>query len=122
MSVEQNKETARRIFAALRVNDIEAVASSVTEDFATHAKGIPADSPRGPDSVRQRLGANRKDTPNSTFEILDLFGEGDRLAVRMAWKAPAGPDDDGAPRSGTNMEVWRFEDARLAEVWAVRES
>ena len=122
MSVEKNKETAEKIFAALRANEIEAVAGLVTAGFATHAKGITPDALRGPDAVRERLEANREETPGSTFEIRDLFGEGDRLAVHMEWTAPVGGDDPTATIGGTNIEVWRFEDGLLAESWVCRDA
>ena len=122
MSVARNKETAQSLFSALRANNIEAAAACVTNDFVTHAQGIPADWPKGPQGVRQRLQANREDTPKSSFEILSLFGEADRLAVHMKWTAPADGDDPKATIGGTNIEIWRFEEGLLAEAWVCKDS
>lgn len=118
MTIQQNKDTANRIFELLRQDDIEGVAALVTEDFFTHCDGSRPDDLKGPESVRQRLEGNREKSPGASFVIHDLFGEGDRLAVRMAWSAPAGGDDPEAKTGGTNVEVWRFEDGKLAECWS----
>jgi predicted ester cyclase len=109
MNVEDNKVVARRMFAALQAHDLDTAVACVAEDFVSHGHPL-----RGRAELRERLARNHAAFPDLRLDIQDLFGEGDRLVVRMAWRGAGAPGANG----GSVIEILRFVDGIIAESWA----
>jgi predicted ester cyclase len=87
-----------------------------------------ADLPGLPEPVHGReiwtLGADAlwNGFPDLCIEITDIFGVGDRVAVRLRFSGTHDGEFQGIPAtrrpvSFTSVEIYRFEDDRIAEEW-----
>jgi hypothetical protein len=91
------KEIARSYFARVTSGDLDAVTELVTPDFVDH------DAPPG---------AMISHHPDLKIEIEDIFGDDNRVALRLRWNA----EETGYVQYG--IVVFRFEGDRIAERWS----
>jgi ketosteroid isomerase-like protein len=116
-SVEENKAYLRRWFAAIDARDLatlEVLAEQSTPDCAIHDPGFP-DLARGPAVAMYFARMFAKNPPAWRMTLLDLFGEGDRVACRVSTN-----DTDpatGKPVGNTTLLIYRFAGDKVAEVW-----
>lgn len=64
--------------------------------------------------------------PDVHATIDDLFGEGDRIVGRVTLSGThsgpfAGATPTGRRITWTSIRIWRFEDGRVAETWAMQD-
>jgi predicted ester cyclase len=104
------KEIARSYFDRVASGDLEAVDQLLTADFVDH--DAPPGTPHGPDAARAFAGAMISHHPDLKIEIEDVFGEDDRVALRLRWNA----QETGYVQYG--IVVFRFEGDRIAERWS----
>jgi predicted ester cyclase len=90
----------------------------------------PGGTVAGIDSVRS-VAARRKETfPRFETQILDMFGSGDRLVVRLShhgvgggvWRSRLGNYDvTGKSATWNAIAIFRFENHRIVEEWVTRD-
>ncbi|MGD9714605.1 MAG: ester cyclase, partial [Thermomicrobiales bacterium] len=79
-SVDQNKARVREFYAAIDRHDLDAVSAFVTPNYRMRFAGSPEmDFP----AAMGMMGMFFSALPDITHEILDIFGGGDRVAVRL---------------------------------------
>jgi predicted SnoaL-like aldol condensation-catalyzing enzyme len=91
-------------------HDFGAVDELLTPGYVDH--DAPPGTPPGPDAAKAFVGALLDHHPDLRVEIEDIFGEDDRVALRLFWNAPA----SGFRQRG--IVVLRFEGDRIAERWS----
>ena len=124
MGVDENIDAVRRLEQAYNDRDYDTVRSVVAADFVAHTPG----SEMVPPGVEGAIAANEggfASFPDKRSEILDVFGEGDRVVSHVRMK---GTNDGGIPWAGVAangkpidtdwIQISRFEDGRIAETWA----
>src|SRR2546423_8998637 len=105
------KEIARSYFERLTLDrDLSACDDLLTRGFVDH--DAPPETPSGPEAAKAFAGAMISHHPDLRIEIEDLFGEGDRVALRLRWLA----EQTGYRQYG--IVVFRFEGDRIAERWS----
>jgi len=104
------KEIARSYFARVSSGDLEAIDELVTPGFVDHDG--PPGTPAGPEAAKAFAGAMISHHPDLTIEVEDIFGEDDRVALRLRWNAA----QTGYVQYG--IVVFRFEGDRIAERWS----
>jgi predicted SnoaL-like aldol condensation-catalyzing enzyme len=104
------KQIARSYFERITAGDLGAVDELLTADFVDHDS--PPGTPRGPEAAKAFAGAMISHHPELRIEIEDVFGEDDRVALRLRWNAEA----TGYVQYG--IVVFRFEGDRIAERWS----
>ena len=104
---EQNKAVFRRYGEEVWGQGNFAVLDELlTEDFVGHSGLKDRDRAALEDDIR----AYREAYPDMTFEVLDQFAAGDRVATRL--RAFSGA------RVSTGLNISRFVNGRIAEEWA----
>ena len=104
------KEIARSYFQRVASGDLDAVNELVTDDFVDHDS--PPGTPQGPEAAKAFAGAMISHHPDLRIEIEDVFGEDDRVALRLRWNA----QETGYVQYG--IVVFRFDGDRIAERWS----
>src|SRR5258705_5897053 len=104
------KEIAKSYFARVTAGDLEAVNDLLTLDFVDH--DAPPGTPSGPEAAKAFAGALMSHHPDLTVEVEDVFGENDRVALRLHWNA----EQTGYVQYG--IVVFRFEGDRIAVRWS----
>jgi predicted SnoaL-like aldol condensation-catalyzing enzyme len=110
LTVMDRKEIARSYFDRVASGDLAAVDELLTPNFIDH--DAPPGTPQGPDAARAFAGAMISHHPDLKIEIEDVFGEDDRVALRLRWNA----QETGYVQYG--IVVFRFEGERIAERWS----
>jgi ketosteroid isomerase-like protein len=104
------KEIAESYFARVTSGDLDVVNELMTPDFVDHDS--PPGTPSGPEAAKAFAGAMISHHPDLTIEVEDVFGEDDRVALRLRWNA----EQTGYVQYG--IVVFRFEGDRIAERWS----
>ncbi|HEX2913872.1 MAG TPA: ester cyclase [Chloroflexia bacterium] len=123
MSLEANKELARRLYQAMNEADMAAVDQLLSPDFVNHDPGLPP-LPPGPESFKQVIGMIHNGFPDGKFEIQDIVAEGDLVAVRWIISGTHQGEFAGVPPTGKHISVGgsvlqRIENGKSAEHWAL---
>lgn len=122
MSVEENKAVVRRfIDEAFVKGNAESVDELISESFVPHT--WPSVQP-GRDSLKQTVVRMAGGLSDVAFDVEDVIGEGDRVAVRVTARATHKGDFMGVPAAGKSYEIaeihiFRLEDGLIAEHWHV---
>jgi len=96
----------------------------VTPDYVDHE--APPGTPPGPEGANAVLRWLRGAFGDLSYEILDAFGDGDRVAVRLVTRGTHTGEFLGNPPTGRRFEIeaihiFRVQDAKVAEHWAKRD-
>jgi predicted ester cyclase len=123
MSVEENQTTIRRVIDELRKGNLGIVDQAFSPNFAFHAH-THADRPlRGLEGARTMVTSSALSDVRATIE--DIFGEGDRVAVRWTFRGIyRGEARLGFPSPGESCTVvaistYRFVDGKIEDDWGV---
>jgi len=124
MAASDHIDAVRRLEQAYNDRDYDTVRSVVAGDFVAHTPG----SEMMPPGVEGAIAANEgsfASFPDKRSEILDIFGEGDRVVshVRMTGTNQGGIPWAGVPANDKPIDTdWiqisRFEGGQIAETWA----
>ncbi|MEV6171610.1 ester cyclase [Streptomyces sp. NPDC051954] len=111
----------RTAFAALNRGDFDACTALMTDDFIINISGVPYQM-HGVDMWLQNSTAARDAFPDLQAHIEDIFGEGDRVAVRLTLRGTHKGQFLGIPATGrsveySSLELYRSVDGKLAEEW-----
>jgi predicted ester cyclase len=125
-TVERNIEMVRRLEEAFNRRDYATLRQVLAEPFGGH-------NPGAVDATVEDFEANNEDwraaLPDKRTEIVDIFGEGDRVVARIRDHGTntGGVPWFGIPPNGRSMDMmWiqttRHEpDGRIAEMWSLAE-
>ncbi|GAB2625772.1 hypothetical protein GCM10009696_34720 [Kocuria himachalensis] len=117
----RSTDLIRSAFGLLNAHDVQACAELLTEDFIINLAGM-AYQQHGRQAwqanVEMMLGA----FPDLHAEILDIFGQEDRVAVRLTFRGTHRGEFQGIAPTGRevhydSIELYRVTDGRLAEEW-----
>jgi steroid delta-isomerase-like uncharacterized protein len=113
MSVQEYKEIIRRYTEEVyNQQDLDRALDFVGGELAE----------QGIDHLKQFFTA----FPDSQTTILDLFGEGDRVVARLLVSGTHKGPFAGQPATGKEIEfisirIYRFEDGKIVETWAMQD-
>ena len=118
---DQNIAVMRKGLAAAQRGDLDASAELLTEDFIAHLPVLP-EPLHGREVWRQGVQAMRAGFPDLRIDVEDIFGAGDKVAVRVRFSGTHSGPFQGVPPthravSFTSVEIYRLEDGRIAEEW-----
>lgn len=120
-TAEENVALLRHAYEVLQRGDFDASADLLTEDFIANLPGLP-----GPVHGREtwKLGAMSMwaGFPDLRIDIEDIFGVGDKVAVRIRFRGTHdGPFQGVAPThrpvTFTSIEIYRVAGDKIAEEW-----
>jgi steroid delta-isomerase-like uncharacterized protein len=123
MSPEENVATVRRLVEAINRNDLARVAPDLYQpDFARHDLSGARPGIRGAIEVVNFVGEAQTAMPDVQFQIDDVFGAGDRVALRFTMRGTHRGELLGHPPTGKEvtmccMNIYRLEDGKIAESW-----
>ncbi len=125
MSIEDNKAVVRRFVEEVwQKGNLDIADELLTPDFIEHA--APKDFPTGPEGFKQFAALFHQAFPDFHVTMEDLFGEGDRVAMRGTARgtqhgqlrhrhgqhAPTGKQG-----TFTGIVIYRLEGGKIAEAW-----
>ncbi|GAA2876084.1 hypothetical protein Acy02nite_75790 [Actinoplanes cyaneus] len=121
MTPEKNADLLRRGFELVQAGELAASAELLTEDFIANLPGLP-EPLHGREIWTLGVQAMWQGFPDLRIEIADIFGAGDRVAVRLRFSGTHDGEFQGIPAthrpvSFTSVEIYRFEGDRIAEEW-----
>ena len=118
MPSEENVQTVRKLFDAFYAADDEGMSELIGDDFVTHAGGSTGNAAGWKAMARQLHTA----IPDNRTEIDDIFGGGDRVAVRYTSRGThtaelfgVAPTNRALTTSG--IEIYRLSGGRIVECW-----
>ena len=96
----------------------------LTPDYLDHE--APPGTPRGPEGANAVLRWLRGAFDGLSYEVLDAFADGDRVAIRLATRGTHTGEFMGRPATGRKFDIeaihiYRIEGERVAEHWAKRD-
>ena len=99
-------------------------AESVTADYIDHE--APPGTPTGPEGANAVLRWLRGAFADLSYEILDAFSDGDRVAMRIATRGTHTGEFMGKPATGRqfnieSIHIYRIANGKVAEHWAKRD-
>jgi steroid delta-isomerase-like uncharacterized protein len=121
-SVERNLETVRAMVDAVNRRDFDALDGLVASDVLRHCAATPDVEVTDLAGFKAFLRADGAGVPDSVQEIQEIFGQGDLVAVRVAYRGtqtgPMGP----FPPSGRKVDlpflaILRLDKGKIAEIW-----
>ena len=120
MSSHENVEAVRRLFEAFYAADEDAMSALIGDDFVTHAGTGTGNADGWKAMARQIVDA----VPDIRTEIEDVFGDGDRVAVRYTSRGTHTAELFGVAATNralttSGMEIYRFAGGRIVECWGV---
>lgn len=121
MSTEQNKEIARRFYAAFDANELDTIETEIlSPDAVIHVAGMP--DPLNVTEYKQLGATYRAAFPDMTTEIHDLIAEGDRVAVLMTNRGTQTGPFQNIPATGRAVTlpaiaVCRIKNGKIVEKW-----
>ena len=116
-----NIALVRAGFEAFNAGDLDACVERITPDLIIHLAELP-EPLRGRDTWRAGAELARQAFPDLHTEVEDIFGSGDRVAVRLTMRGTHEGDYLGFPASGrpisyVSHEFYRVQDGLIAEEW-----
>ena len=120
MSVQANKEIARKFLDALGKNDFSDLYSP---DYVHHNDAWYPGLEPGVANFRAAVERSGKALSNRTREITHLIAEGDMVVARFRVTGVHVGDWGGIPATGKPVsfvatDIYRFEDGKIVEGWA----
>ena len=128
MSVEENKATVRRFFdEVINAGNLDQADEFVTSDYVEHQELPGAEGREGIGVAKGFLSMMRVAFPDFRFDIEDVIAEGDKVAARVVVRGThrgemMGLAPTGKRVSTSGIEVFRFENDKIAEHWATFEA
>jgi steroid delta-isomerase-like uncharacterized protein len=122
-----NVETVRRLETAWNASDYDTVREILSPEFPKSNHGVGAEMmpPGGVDGLIQGHEMSLGAFPDRDQEILDCFGDGDRVMIRsrMTGTNKGGLPWFGVPANGNKVDIeyitiYRLQDGKVVESWA----
>src|SRR5262245_12935652 len=120
-SPDANIELVRAGFEEFNAGDLDACVARLAPDFVINLAELP-EPMYGRDTWRQGAEMMRRAFPDIEGHIEDIFAAGDRVAVRLTFRATHAGEFLGAPATGRSVEYvshefYRVADGLFAEEW-----
>ncbi|MDG4821704.1 ester cyclase [Asanoa sp. WMMD1127] len=120
-SVEANVALMRTAFETLERGDVDACAKMLTEDFLANLPGLP-EPLQGREIWEAGTRSMLEGFPDLRVGIEDIFGAGDKVAVRLRFSGTHTGPFQGVPAthrrvSFTSIEMYRIAGDKIAEEW-----
>lgn len=119
---EASKKLVRRVEEAWAANDLATIDELVAADVVSHDR--PPMLPPGLEGAKAAHQASLASFPDRRMTIDDVFGEGDRVAVRTTMRGTntGGLPWLGVPPNGRSVEIesisiYRVADGKVVEHW-----
>ena len=123
MSADENVATLRRLIEAINRDELARVAPDViAAGFVRHDLAGTWPGVRGQGGVSDLIGLLRSAMPDMQFDIDDIFGTEDRVAMRFTLRGTHRADLLGRPPTGrritvSGINIYRLVDGTIAETW-----
>jgi steroid delta-isomerase-like uncharacterized protein len=116
-----NVELIRAAFKAFSRKSLDICAAMLTPDFIINLAGVPYQM-RGRDVWKHGMEVMRRAFPDMQAHVDDIFGCGDRVAVRLTFRGTHSGEFQGIPATGrtveyTSIEIYRISGGLIAEEW-----
>ncbi len=127
MTVEQNKEIARRfVEEVFNRGNFGVLDQLMAPNFVEHEQ-LPPGIPSTHEGAVQLFGMLRSAFPDLTASIEHLIGEGDKVVIHMILSGTQKGEFLGIPPSGKHMTVpvfdlLRFEGGQISEHWGLMDA
>lgn len=123
---EDNIRVLKEAFIQLNAENFDGCLDLMMPDFIINIAEMPYQK-HGHSTWRQHAEYLFVAIPDAKVHIDDIFGVGDKVAVRLRIKGTHLGEFLGASPTGrvieyTSHEIYRFEDGRLAEEWICSDS
>ena len=120
-SPETNVELVRAGFEAFNAGDVDACVERLAPDFVMNFAELP-EPLHGAEVWRQGFELMKHAFPDLVAEIEDIFGAGDRVAVRLRFRGTHAGEFQGMPATGRKIEYvshefYRVSDGLIGEEW-----
>ncbi|MEU4623880.1 ester cyclase [Actinoplanes sp. NPDC023801] len=117
----ENVTVVRKAFETLQHGSLDACAEQLTENFVVNLPGLP-DPLYGRDIWKLGVQAMRDGFADLRITIEDIFGAGDKVAVRLRFSGTHTGLFQGVPPTGrqvafTSIDIYRVEGDKIAEEW-----
>ena len=118
--LEANKGVALRFIEGVFINqDPAAVDELASDDFTAHTFG---DLPPGREPLKEAMRRAGEGVSDPKFQVLDVIGEKDKVAVRLTTRARhtgkfMGVEPSGNEYSIDEIHIFRVEDGKVVEHW-----
>lgn len=114
-----NVDRVRRLFKAFYSADEAVLNTLVSPEFVTHTSDGGTGNAEGWKSLAHKL---IEAMPDNTTDIDDIFGGGDRVAVRYTSRGTLTGELFGVQPTGrllttSGIEIYRLANDRIVEVW-----
>lgn len=121
---EQNKQAVQRLYDEFVSQGSDAALDELVVEDVIENEELPADVPEGREAVRAMFGMFREAFPDLKAEVITMVAEGDRVVAHGAFSGTQEGEWMGVPSSGKSfrsevMDMFRFEDGKIAEHWGV---
>lgn len=114
----RNKEATQRIWELIESDDLDALDEVLAEDVILRVPG--EEESRGIDEYKEYIETYKKAFPNTSFEVHDMFVDGDVVITHFTWRATHEGELEGIEATGNTIEspgmtINRFEDGKAVE-------
>jgi steroid delta-isomerase-like uncharacterized protein len=118
-TAEEAEAVAKAYFAAFNAGDADALGALLAPDYRHHG-ALVTDQDRA--LHQERLRINRRAFPDGHYELVDMFAQGDLVAVRHIFTgtlqdAYAGVEATGQPVAVRGVHIHRVACGRIVETW-----
>ncbi|MBJ3783279.1 ester cyclase [Devosia sediminis] len=118
---QANIDIMTAAFAALNRHDLDACTAMMTPDFAIHIAGTPMVQ-TGPAAWRRNTETLLKAFPDAKVEVLDMFADADKVAVRLRMTgthrgAFLGLEPSDKAINYDSNELYQITDGKIAAEW-----
>jgi steroid delta-isomerase-like uncharacterized protein len=117
----KNIELLRSALEALNAGDLETCLARMEPEFIINIAGVPQRT--GRDTWKQGVDYFKQAFPDITTTVEDIFGTGDRVAVRLTFTGTHTGEFQGIPATGRTItyssnEIYRISgNGLIAEEW-----
>jgi steroid delta-isomerase-like uncharacterized protein len=124
---EQNKNIVRELMTEVWNNrNFGAIDELCSETFTIHDPSAP-ELPKGPEAAKAYIGAFVAAFPDIKIAVHDLFGEGDRVALRWSAEGTHQGELNGIPPTNKQVTIsghaiYRLADGKIEEDWITADS
>ena len=124
MSLEDNKEIARRLTDLLNHDDVEKLKQLLSPDFVSHFAGLP--QPLNRDQYIQVNQAAKSAFSDLYRTVDDLIAEADKVVLRITARGTHTGVYQGIPATGkitkiTGIAIRRILGGKIVEEWVIND-
>ena len=124
MTVEENKALLKRFYdEVINENNVDMIEDFVDSEIVDHNPSV-MEQAEGLEGTLQAIAHIRQGFPDINFEIRDIIGEDDKLAVVLRITGTHqgefwGIESTNKKIDTTIIDFFRFEDGKIAERWGL---